>query len=76
MTERTKKNNDDLDRNDERRTGPGQGDSQERSTRSGSTGNTQGNRMNDEDDDDRDTGSNRGIDDTTRRPTSNPQKKK
>jgi hypothetical protein len=74
MTERTKKNNDDQDRNDERRTGPGQGDSQERSTRSGSPGNAQGNRM-DDDDDDRDMG-NRSDDDTARRSTSNPQKKK
>ena len=75
MTERTKKNRDDDDRNDETRTGPGQGDTQERSTRPGSTGNTQGNRM-DDDDDDRDLGTTRGDDDTMRRSTSNPQKKK
>lgn len=75
MTERTKKNNDNQDRDDERRTGPGQGDTHERSTRSGSPGNTQGNRL-DDDDDDRDMGTNRGDDDTMRRSTANPQKKK
>ena len=75
MTERTKKNKDDQDQVEERRTGPGQGDTQERSTRSGSSGNVHDNRL-DDDDDDRDTGTNRGDDDTMRRSTTNPQKKK
>jgi hypothetical protein len=68
MSERTKRNNDDMERDDERRTGPGQGDTQERSTR---TGNTR-DRSDFDDDDDRDTG-NRGDDTTTRRSTQNPQ---